>query len=527
MQIDLTLKNYRCFADTHPVTISLAPGLVSFVGVNNSGKSALLRFFYEFRNLFTRFGAETWSDNLLTGRPAFSYSPSVQDQAEPFTNTNSRDLRIRLDVRSETPVTESSGLPLASTLEMIIPRGTNTFTAQLMLANEPRNRESLRVRQNILLGSDGRLADVSLVVDACKALSNTLYLPAFRNAVNAGASSDYFDMSVGEAFVAAWRIHKTGPTKRKSEATGRLTEDIRRILGFEKLEINASHDGKTIQLFINEKSYRLDEVGAGIAQFILVLANAAIKQPDYVLIDEPELNLHPSLQLDFLTTLASYAKRGILYATHSYGLARAASDRIYSVIRNESGQSEVHPYEGTPRLAEFLGSLSYAGYAQLGFEKLLLVEGPTDVLTVQQFLRIYRKDHKVVLLPLGGRSLINSQCGSQLAEVKRICPDVSALIDSERAEAAAEIEAPIAGFVNVCQELGITCHLTERRAIENYLVETAVQKVKGEGYRALEPYERLQDVSPCWSKGENWRIAREMCSHDLEGTDVGRFLHGL
>lgn len=527
MQIDLTLKNYRCFADAHPVTISLTPGLVSFVGVNNSGKSAMLRFFYEFRNLFARFGVETWPEALLRGRTVFGYPSSVQDQTEPFTNTNSRDLQIRLDVRSEAPVTESSGLSLASTLEMIIPRGTNTLTAQVMLPNKPHERKSLLVRKNILLGSEGRLADVSLVVDACKALSNTLYLPAFRNAVNAGASTDYFDMTVGQAFVSVWRNHKTGPTKRENEATERLTEDIRRILGFQRLAINASHDGKTIQLLIDGKSYRLDEVGAGIAQFILVLANAAIKEPDYVLIDEPELNLHPSLQLDFLTTLASYAKRGILYATHSYGLARAASDRIYSVVRNESGQSEVHLYEGTPRLAEFLGSLSYAGYAQLGFEKLLLVEGPTDVLTVQQFLRFYCKDHKVVLLPLGGRSLVNSQCGSQLAEVKRICPDVSALIDSERAEAGAEIEAPIAGFADVCQELGITCHLTDRRAIENYLVQAAVRKVEGEKYRALQPYERLQDVSPCWSKAENWRIAREMCSRDLEGTDVGQFLHGL
>jgi hypothetical protein len=49
MQIALTVRNYRCRSDTNPATISLRAGLTPFVGVNNSGKTTLLRFFYEFR----------------------------------------------------------------------------------------------------------------------------------------------------------------------------------------------------------------------------------------------------------------------------------------------------------------------------------------------------------------------------------------------------------------------------------------------------------------------------------------------
>ena len=52
MQIDLTIKNYRCFADLSPARITIQPGFTGFLGANNSGKSTILKFFYEFRALF-------------------------------------------------------------------------------------------------------------------------------------------------------------------------------------------------------------------------------------------------------------------------------------------------------------------------------------------------------------------------------------------------------------------------------------------------------------------------------------------
>jgi predicted ATP-dependent endonuclease of OLD family len=135
-----------------------------------------------------------------------------------------------------------------------------------------------------------------------------------------------------------------------------------------------------------------------LVQFIVVLANAAIKRPKLILIYEPELNLHPRLQLDFLTTLASYADNGVWFSTHSIGLARTAADRVYSVIRKGDGNSIMRPLEDNLSLAEFLGEMSFSTHRELGFDRLLLVEGPTEVKVMQQFFRKMSKDHKVVLL---------------------------------------------------------------------------------------------------------------------------------
>lgn len=191
------------------------------------------------------------------------------------------------------------------------------------------------------------------------------------------------------------------------------------------------------------------------------------------------------------------------------------------------GESELTELEATPRLSEFLGELSFSGYRELGCNKVLLVEGSTDVKTVQQFLRLYKKDHEVMLLPLGGNQLINESREAELEEIKRISQSIFALIDSERAAPVAPLPPTRAAFVEACGRAKITCHVLERRAIENYFSDRAVKKVNGDKYRSLEPFQTINEATPAWSKAENWRIAREMDLEDLKTTDLGEFLSSI
>jgi hypothetical protein len=256
------------------------------------------------------------------------------------------------------------------------------------------------------------------------------------------------------------------------------------------------------------------------------LVNAAVAQPCYILIDEPELNLHPSLQVDFLTVLGDFAEHGTLFSTHSIGLARTAADRIYSVVRHDE-VSEVRQLEEIRNLPEFLGALSYSSYHALGFDKVLLVEGTTEVLAIQRLLRKLGEDHRVLLLPLGGSGLINGNREPELNELKRITPHIWALIDSEKTSVDAPLSRERKDFEASCTRLGITCHVLERRAVENYLADGAIKRVKGEKYRALAPYEKLTNVNPSWGKNENWRIIGEMTFDEVKDTDLGQFLVDL
>lgn len=530
MEIEITLKNYRCFSDTNPAKIRLRDGFTSFVGVNNSGKSTILKFFYEFRPLF-----QSWTPgsgtalHALSGQPQpWQSMPTVFDWSEVFSNTNARDIEIGIVLPHLRGTAWSSSIPVANQLVITISRANNTWTAKVVAGDKTfsGNNSSFAFGspEPMLYVSSTPVADLSQLLDALKEISNALYIGPFRNAINIGSSDAYFDIQVGQGFILSWKSYKAGNVKRQNEACHRLTEDIRRIFGYNDLDISASADDRSLKVLIDGKSFALPEVGSGLTQFILTLATAAIRTPSYILIDEPELSLHPSLQLDFLTTLGSYATKGIIFATHSIGLARAAADRIYSMRVLEPGVSEVRELEGTPRLAEFLGELGFSSYKELGFKKVLLVEGRTEVKTFQQFLRLLKKDHEVVLIPIGGREMINAQSEAELFELTRISDYIAAVIDSERHNAGDFLSADRQGFVTACKNAKIHCKVLDRRALEHYLPDSAIKKLYSPKYQALTPFQEFKTLSLTWAKTDNWRIAREMNLEELLATDLGKFL---
>ena len=106
------------------------------------------------------------------------------------------------------------------------------------------------------------------------------------------------------------------------------------------------------------------------------------------------------------------------------------ADYVYSVQKSDRG-TVVRELNKTKNYAEFLGSMGLAALQDVGYDTILLVEGTTEVRTFQQFLRLYGIAHRVVVLPLGGSSLINGKVGQELGEVTRMCSRVFAIIDSE------------------------------------------------------------------------------------------------
>jgi len=134
--VDLIIKNYRCFPDSHPARISIRKGFTAFVGVNNSGKSSLLKFFYEFRGLFMTLQQSPGQFvSALTGsRPGFSPAPSIYDPNEIFSNANDRDLEAELRFFDDRD--PHGSLPKPTALLIRIPRNTNVWIVNLLLPRE-------------------------------------------------------------------------------------------------------------------------------------------------------------------------------------------------------------------------------------------------------------------------------------------------------------------------------------------------------------------------------------------------------
>lgn len=535
----LTIKNYRGFSDQAPAQIELGHGLTALLGPNNAGKSTLKLLLYELRQLFDMLvRPATMTPSLSSGMNGDTFPISYDGTSDPteiFNNSNERDISIEIEVVE--PGLGLRGLELGeqailhhmNRLVINCKRGApTTWRVQAFSVESPRVALSSpngyrEPTPRCYLAGDGRTYfDFRDLLEIIEAFRNAKYYGAFRNALNEG-SGRHYDFQIGTAFIDLWNSWKTGGTKAHSRAITKITEEIRRLFEFDQLEINASVPLKTLLVTINGNQYRLGEMGSGISQFIMALGNAATSNPSIILIDEPETNLHPALQIDFLLTLAQYASVGCLFSTHSVGLARSVANTIYTIQKGASGPI-VRPFEATSNYSEFLGELSFSTFKDMGCDRILLVEGVNDVKAVQQLLRLFGKEHTTVILPLGGDQLVAGGREHELEELKRLSSNVFALVDSERSDASLPPAQRRIAFQKICERVGFDVCVTEKRALENYFPDSAVKAAFGASFNALTPYERLADNANGWAKADNWRIAHYVTKSDLLPSDVGQFL---
>lgn len=514
-----TIKNYRCFSDEEPLVFTLHDGFIAFVGPNNSGKSSILKFFFEFRNIWS-FLLKNLDGLIKENSYGVSFN-GVTDNQEIFHRHNGRNIYVELEVELIKLIFTVSKVSTNS-----VNIGGGKITVKIAGQDMPVVNINMGNKNFTYSGSSGKgFMNGFSLFNLLDTMSKMIYIPSFRNVINIGADASYYDISVGSAFIETWHQWKVGSFIKQNQKIQDITNNIKELFGYSNLEINASPQLKTLQLVINNSVYKLHEIGSGISQFILVFASVAIKEPSFILIDEPELNLHPALQQKFLTNLTAYSKNGVLFATHSIGLARSVADHIYSV-KKDLNCSSVKIFEKTPNYAEFLGELSYSTLQEVGFDKILLVEGPTDVRVFQQFLRAIKEEHNVLVLNLGGATMINGRREYELAEIKKIANsnNIFCWIDSEKTSEKDNIPKDRNEFIQICNRLGFKINVSEKRATENYLADYAVKETKGEKYNSLKEFEKLQDSAMPWSKEENWLIARKMKFEDIEKTDLGVFL---
>jgi predicted ATPase len=523
----ITAKNYRCYSEKNPLRITFSEGITSFVGVNNAGKSTIFRLIYELRNLWELLSRK---DISLFKNPNNTINISF-GLAEPLTifcEQNNNDISVEICLRDSTLVDISEQHWVHTAVFSASRENVNNWNVRLYYDyNELLDIRKLKNEGSgyFYEGGDGKnFISLDAFFKAMDILNRCIYFGANRYA-SGKSGSRHFDLPLGKDFVNQWRTWKLGNETKSKKITTRIQKDIRNIFQFRSLEINPANNGEDMELVIDDAPAKLSEMGDGISQFIITFGIAGIRQPSFILIDEPEHGLHATMQLDFVTSLASYAKHGMMFSTHSIGLARSVSDgKIISVHKTKDG-AHARDMETISHLPELLGELNYSAYRDLGFDMVLLVEGTTEVKVFQQILRKFGLDHEVVILPLGGNSLARGNVEHEISEIKRLANGkLAAIVDSERQSISGAPDSQRQEFHLICERLFIPCLLTERRATENYLTQSSIDLAFGRGrYKALDTFEK-HDSGTHWKKSENWRIAREMTKDEIECTDIGAFI---
>jgi ABC-type cobalamin/Fe3+-siderophores transport system ATPase subunit len=513
LEWELSLRNYRCFSGPRPARFIFGGGITALIGPNNAGKSVLLRFLRDVRS--TLIGLP------MPGGNCGIQSETLRDVFEMFPRANRLDLQMSLRIPTLAP---SSLTATHQNITWAVNR-SGIVTVKAINDVDPATFKSTHHRGNIAYdGIDGpMLYDWNAVNRGLETLAKSAYIPSHRYA-NAGAGMQMYDMMLGQAFVDTWHSKRSGhPSKDRDEARD-VERAVARLMGFKSFAATRHAHEPSLLVEIDGYDYPLADVGAGVAQLLMLLGTVSLKKPSFLFIDEPELNLHPSLQIDLVLTLAEMVGGNLVFATHSLGLARAVASRIYVVDRDASGESQLQLLDDTPTLPQLLGEMQYGAYSDIGGRRVLLVEGPEDVKVFQSFLRHFSADHQVIVMSLHGSSSIKRPDCTELAELKRICSNIAVIIDSERSAKDQPLEKAREEFIARCSTLSFRTLVTERRATENYFTTRALREAFGGAYTELQPFERFKGCD-AWTKKTQYRVASKMNIDELLATDVGRFLH--
>jgi energy-coupling factor transporter ATP-binding protein EcfA2 len=264
-----------------------------------------------------------------------------------------------------------------------------------------------------------------------------------------------------------------------------LTEELRELFGFRRFAIQLSASRNTLLISTDDGQFKLNELGGGIAQIILILGNATIRRPAFILIDEPEIGLHPKLQEVLVRMLASKAQRGLIASSHSVGLARSVAERIWSVTKDADRRIRIVPFGShyQPTLTQSLTELGYSQFVEIGGNNILLVEGRTDVKAFREILRSFGIETSFIILSFSGGDFIvkdEAKIVEELSELTRInAKSISVIIDSERSGEEEPLDFRREIFCACCKRLGFSTFVTDRRATENYVTQSALDRVFG------------------------------------------------
>lgn len=214
--------------------------------------------------------------------------------------------------------------------------------------------------------------------------------------------------------------------------------------------------------------------GSGLKHFLDVLVKTTISGADIILIDEPEMGLHPDLQRRFINYLTEMVnKKGvqIFIATHSQVLLNYADKLNYYRITNTKGDRKLLTVPDDA-IHTLLGDLGLRPSDIFNQDICLMVEGASEIIFFEHVIRnLYEKEFEKIaigILQYGGDAaagIINNSI-----DVSNIVPAQKFTYwirdrDSKPTDRPSKTSTK---FKNALEKQDISCHIWEKREIEYY-----------------------------------------------------------
>jgi predicted ATPase len=442
-------RNILGFEDTE---VHLADFNV-LVGINNSGKSSLMRLIAFAQTLIRLHYERTQGDKvvLATGR-------NIDDNLLPVPHV--RDLWFR-------GVRRVGNVWTMAELELEFETGTRVGFG----LKPPFGHATSRIT-----GPDTRLP-----ADDFQRLASfpIVYVPSSVGIVD---REEYRTPARIGSLIAGGRAHEVLRNLLLHLHEAGNLDDVRNVLReyfggiISDVSFDLSSDQFISVTYEEDSQHELFSAGAGFLQVLQLVTFIVHEKPGILLVDEPDAHLHSSLQrlvVDVLRRWSADSGFQVLLATHSKEIVNYVdADELLVVDRRQPVLTGLGEHESAISVLNSLGAIdSVDAYQVVATRKVVLVEGATDprvlrLLAAKRGSHVFEGGSRIVVIETGGESTPAAR--SDLAIVERI-------IDRPlRSLQIRDRDARLDGHVHATEDAAPRpLHVWRRDAIESYLVVPA------------------------------------------------------
>lgn len=544
-------RGYRSFVEFQQVSF---PGKVTAIaGVNNSGKSNILRFLQVALPALRSRAGRTWR--------ATEWNLDTIDQPRGYAGECPLEVAIpvesghfseeRLNQLRESPRSHSDSLDsfkeelifrCGDSENLFWPRvrfGDQQADAMMVQAAEAEKRwpnwHNHLQRVIRYTGNTNAQNSVDVMRQLIASVPDYRVLPDVISISSArrveGADGSDPDWSTGRGIVRALAALQN-PTHGEWESAlprwHAINDFVRTVLDDPSASLNIPFDFSTIQVETPSRVLPLSSLGSGVEQVIVLASAATIASNALVCLEEPETNLHPLLQKKLIRYLATQTTNQYVVATHSPHILDSGRTTSHHVRLTRRG-SEVRPARRPEELVRICNELGYSPSDLLQANCVIWVEGPADRIYIRHWLSLVDNtleegiDYEIMFY--GGRLLahlaVSQEVFSEFISLRRLNRWSSVVIDSDKTSSRSHLNKTKKRILNEFETDGSNtgfAWVTRCYTIENYLPETILR----ESVRAVHPkvsiknygqWDNPLEVGPSTSPINKVNVANECVRH--------------